>query len=101
MAATNEQVQAYVEQRVRPRCEQIRALYLQCKDDKAAIDDVYANLIDNPNWADTHTGNPPHLLTPADVLSWNAFVTGFIAFVEGDANYAKVLQGCVRPPLGG
>lgn len=99
MAATNEQVQAYVNERVRPWSEQLRAVYLQAKDHKAAIDDVYANLTDNPTWDDAHDGNPPHLLLPSDVLAWNAFVTEFIDLVEGDANYAKVLQACVRPPL--
>lgn len=96
MAASNEQVQAYTDQRVRPRCEQIRALYLACKDDKSAIDDVYANLTDSPDWTDTRTDNPPHLMVPNDVLAWNAFISGFVSFVEGDANYAKVAQGCVR-----
>lgn len=98
-AATNAQVQQYVNSRVRPRCEQIRALYLAIKDDKAAIDDIYANLTNNPNWADSHDQNPPHLMTPNDVLAWNAFISGFIDFVEANANYAVVLDGCVRPAV--
>lgn len=96
MPASNAQVQTFVNDRVRPWSERARALYLQAKDHKAAIDDVYANLTDSPDWTDTHNGNPPHLLTPSDVLAWNAFVSAFIDFVEGDANYAKVLQACVR-----
>jgi hypothetical protein len=99
MAATNEQVQAYVNERVRPWSESIRAAYLQAKDHKAAIDDVYANLTNSPTWDDSNSSNPPHLLTPDDVLAWNAFVTAFIGFVEGDSNYAKILDACVRPPL--
>lgn len=109
MAATNAQVQSYVNERVRPRCEEIRALYLRCKDDKANSDDVYANLNGTPDWTDTRADAPPTLLTPNDVLAWNTFIDGFIKFVEGtfisqaDANtasaqYAVVLQGCVRPP---
>ena len=101
MPATNAQVQQYVNDRVRPWSESLRAAYLQAKDHKAAIDDVYANVADAAStWADGHTGNPPHLLTKADVLAWNAFVTGFIAFVEGDANYSKALQACVRTVSG-
>lgn len=96
MPASNAQVQAFVDQRVRPRCEAIRNLYLACKDDKAVIDDVYANLTDSPTWTDGRTDNPPHLLVPNDVLAWNAFITEFIAFVEGDGNYAAVVDACVR-----
>ena len=40
--ATNEQVQAFVNERVRVRAEQIRALVLAMEDDKAVIDDIYA-----------------------------------------------------------
>lgn len=108
-AATNAQVQAFVNNRVRSRCEQIRALYLACKDDKAVFDDVYANLTNSPTWTDVRPDSPPHLLTPADLLAWNTFVTGLIALVEGGntsdmaaagPQYAKVLQGCVRAPAG-
>lgn len=98
MAATNAQVQQYVNERVRPSSELFRKVYLLCKDHKAAIDDVYANLTDNPTWADTRTDAPPTLLDANDVLAWNAFVSAFITFVEGDANYAAVLDACVRAP---
>lgn len=109
MAATNEQVQQYVNERVRPRSEQIRALYLLCKDDKGSFDDVYANLTDSPDWTDARTDAPPHLLTPSDVLAWNTFVTGFIALVEGtfnnvseangvSAQYPIIVEACVRAP---
>lgn len=113
MAATNAQVQAYVDQRVRPRCEQIRALYLAVKDDKASFDDIYANLNNAPTWDDSRSDNPPHLLTPGDVLGWNTFITGLIALVEGTAfengagdeaaacanaatQYPVVVKSCVR-----
>lgn len=106
-AASNAQVQQYVDERVRPRCEEIRALYQRCKDDKATIDDVYANLTSAPTWDDSRDDNPPHFLTPADVLAWNTFINGIISLVEGtfadvgaanapSAQYQKVLQGCVR-----
>ncbi len=105
MRATDQQVQQFVNDRVRQRCEQIRALYLACKDDKAAIDDVYQALSVSPTWGDVRTDAPAHLMTPGDVLAWNAFITGFIALVEGGnvadmqaaaAQYPKVLQGCIR-----
>lgn len=108
MAATNEQVQQYANERVRPRCEQIRNLYLACKDDKATIGDVYANLTNAPDWTDSRPDAPPRLLTPNDVLAWNTFITQFIALVEGTfadvgaansaaAQYPVVQQACVRP----
>lgn len=96
--ATDAQVQQFANERVRVRAEQIRALYLACKDDKAAIDDVYAALTQaNPTWADERTDAPPHLLTGDDVLAWNAFITAFVALVEGSADYPRVLAACVRP----
>jgi hypothetical protein len=108
--ATNAQVQRFADDRVRPRCEQIRALYLACKSDKASIDDIYANLTqDNPPdpWTDGRADNPAHLLTSSDVLSVNAFITGFIALIEGgdvndmtnaSAQTSKVLAACLRVP---
>lgn len=107
-AATNAQVQQYVNDRVRPRAEQIRALYLACKDDRAAFDDIYTNLTNSPTWDDSNSSNPPHLLTPSDVLAWNTFLYGLVAFVEGTltndnkaeaaAQYPVILQACVRAP---
>ena len=101
-AATDQQVQTYVDTRVRVRAEQIRALYLSCKDDKGLIDDVYTALTEpTPTWTDRRTDGPPHLLTPADVLAWNAFVTAWIALIEGAeaGDYAAVLKACVQPVL--
>lgn len=111
MAATNAQVQQYVNERVRPWAERARALYLEAKDHKAAIDDVYANLTDNPTWQDQRADAPAHLLTPSDVLAWNTFITGLVALVEGGAGAAEacaaapaqwpvVLDACVRPVNG-
>jgi hypothetical protein len=97
MAATNQQVQQYVNERVRVRAEQIRSLVLAMEDDKAAIDDVYANLTDSPDWTDERTDGPPYLLTPSDVLAFNAFITDSIAALKNHASYAVVMQGCVRP----
>jgi|SRR3990167_2432201 len=108
MAATNAQVQAYADLRVRRRAEDIRNLYIAIKDDKAVIDDVYANLIDNPTWTDQRGDNPPHLLTPNDVLAYNTFMDMFIAFIEGTltdqnknsgaAQYPVIKGTCVRAP---
>lgn len=108
MAANNAQVQSYVNERVRPRCEEIRNLYLRCKDDKNTIGDVYDNLQNGGDgkdgeWTDQRSDNPPHLMTPSDVLAWNTFIDGFIKLVEGtfsekeaSQNFPVVLKSCVR-----
>lgn len=108
--ASDQQVQAYVDSRVRPRCEIIRKLYLLVKDDSATIDDVYAALTQpTPTWTDNRPDFPPHLLTPSDVLAWNTFIVGFTKLVEGTfanvgeangaaAQYPVILDACVRSP---
>ena len=99
MSATNAQVQSFVNERMRPHCELIRNLYLSLKDDQAVIDDVYANVSDNPTWTDTRSDAPPHLITPNNVLAYNAFMVDFIAFIEsgdGAGNYPVVVDSCVR-----
>jgi hypothetical protein len=74
MAASDLQVQQFVDQRIRPHAELVRALALAFDDDIAAIDDVYAALTAaNPTWADNRTDGPPHLLTASDVIDINAF----------------------------
>ena len=98
MAATNAQVQAFVDQRVRVRAEQIRALVLALQDDRAAIDDVYAACAaQSPTWTDDRTDGPPHLLAPSDVLAYNTFAADVITALTGDAQYSVVLKACVRP----
>jgi predicted TPR repeat methyltransferase len=108
MAATNEQVQTYVNERFRVRAEQFRAIYLAAKDDKAVMDDVYANVNDGGStFSDTRTDGPPHLITRTDVLAYNTFLERFIAFIEGTltdlnkneaAGQWPVMQdACVRP----
>lgn len=114
MAATNAQVQQWSNERTRPRCEQIRHLLLAMEDDNASIDDVYANLTDNPDWTDSRTDAPSHLLTPSNLLAINAFSDNLAKIIRGDlagendatkaaavdavANQlAIVFDACVRP----
>ena len=112
MAASDAQVQAYSDQRVRPRCEQLRNLLVAIADDKATIDDIYAALTaPSPTWIDARDDFPPHLLTGNDVLAWNTFITGmqklqagtFADLTEANsfaAQWAIILKACVRPVLG-
>lgn len=97
--ATNPQVQTYVNERIRVRAEQVRALVLLMQDDKAAIDDVYAACSQpSPTWTDGRADGPPHLLAPADVLSYNSFITAAIANLHDAADYPTILKACVRAP---
>ena len=98
MAATDAQVQQYVNERVRVRAEQVRTLLNALVDDKAAIDDVYANVSDSEStWTDQRTDAPPYLLTRNDVLAYNTFITALIPHIRDAADYPAVLKACVRP----
>lgn len=96
--ATDQQVQQFVNERIRVRAEQCRALLTSMLDDKAAIDDVYAACAQaNPTWTDNRTDGPPHLLGPQDVLAYNSFITALIPNIRDAADYAAVKKACVRP----
>jgi hypothetical protein len=102
-AANNTQVQRFVNERMRVRCEQIRALYLAIKDDISVIDDIYNALNQpTPTWIDDRPDGPPHLLVPSDVLAFNAAIHAFVNLVEGGdtsafaGQYPIILKSCVR-----
>lgn len=98
--ATDQQVQQYVNERLRVRAEQLRSLLNSLLDDKAAIDDVYEHCSGANNvaatWADNRSDGPPHLLGPNDVLAYNAFITALIPNIRDAADYAAVAKACVR-----
>ena len=98
MAATNQQVQTFANERVRPWSELMRSVYLLAKDHKANLGDVYDNLTNSPNWTDSRTDGPPHLLVPNDILAFNTFITDIIAAIEGNAQWPIIQKACVRPP---
>lgn len=94
--ATDDQIQRYVNERVRKRSEQIRALLLAMEDDKSAIADVYEALTDAPTWTDSRQDGPPHILTKDDVLAWNAFITDIISNMRNNAQLPIIFKSCVR-----
>lgn len=106
MAATNQQVQVYVDTRIRPRAEQFRNLVLACADDKTAIEDVFAAATQPTNWTDQRADGPPHLLALSDILVYNSIVSLFAKFVAGTAtsqdvadfagNWPVFQHACVR-----
>ncbi len=98
-AATDAQVQGYVDSRIRPMAYAARALKIALDDHIAAIDDVYAALAaQNPTWEDDRPDAPPHFLTPSDVLAINTFMNNIRDAIRDNAQYAVVLKACVQPP---
>jgi hypothetical protein len=96
MPATNQQVQNFVDTRIRPHSELARELTLVFDDDRAVIDDVYENLNNNPTWTDGRTDGPPHLLTPGDVLAINAFMEDIRLAMANHDSWPIILKACVR-----
>lgn len=112
-AATNAQMQAYSDQRIRPMAEGIRNVFLLAQDHQAVIDDVYARAVSNDRWNDARTDGPPHLLmsgnsaSPDDILNFNTALVRILQFKNGtfanvnEANefaalWAVLQDACVR-----
>jgi hypothetical protein len=99
MPATDQQVQQWADQRVRPRAEQIRALYNALVSDIATVEDVYqACIAQSPTWADGRQDGPPHLLAPADVLSMNTLAHAIKDAIDNSGQWATVQKSCVTAP---
>lgn len=97
MAASDLQVQNFVDQRVRVHCELARQLALAYDSDIASVDDIYAALTaPSPTWTDDRKDGPPHLLTPSDVLAINSFMHDIRDAIKNNPQYAVVLKACVR-----
>lgn len=98
MAANDQQVQQFVDQRIRPICEMIRSLELATADTLAEIDDVYNALnVGSPTWSDARNDGPPHLMLPSDVLAMNSMLHDLLTAIQGNGQYAIMRKGCVRP----
>lgn len=113
-SATDQQMQQFANERLRPRAEQFRALIAALRDDKDAIDDVYARAVSNSRWDDARSDGPPHLLqsgdsaNPDDMLNYNTFCASLLDIIDGvgtdatnaaalRANWAVLVDACVRP----
>lgn len=106
MPATDQQMQTYCDERIRPRAEQCRSLVNALRDDKVAIDAAYDRAANGTAWADARTDGPPKLLASADVLTFNTVMTLLLKCVDGTAtaqdvadlnsNWAAFQAACVR-----
>lgn len=111
--ATDRQMQAYADQRIRVFAEKFRSLLAEARDHKTAVDDCYSRAAGSSRWSDARTDGPPRLLQagnsaePDDFLNFNAFISLFIDFADGNLNltnlndlpalWAVLDNACVRP----
>ncbi len=94
--ATNEQVQQFSDYRVRPRCEQARALVTLMADDIASIEDIYNALnVQSPTFTDSRN-DVPHKALPSDILAINSFLHDVHDYIAAHGQYAIVQKLCVR-----
>lgn len=113
--AQDAQMQAWGDNRYRPRAESARDLLIALRDDKALIEDVY-NRASNGEWAweDARVDVPQKLLS-ANMLHHNTFATLMIQLFDqsGESTndkaalvdqirgiWPEVLTACVRPAAG-
>lgn len=97
MAASDAQVQAWSDQRSRPRSEQIRDLYNSLVLDIAQIDDVYAACTaQSPTWTDQRRDSPPHLLGPSDILAINSMAHAIKDAIDSNGGMPVILKAIVR-----
>jgi hypothetical protein len=104
--ATDQQMQAFADQRMRVRAEQCRAIVNALRDDKAAIDSVYDRAANGAAWNDARADGPPKLLASQDVLTYNAVASLLLKCVDGTAsvqdvsdlhaNWAPFMAACAR-----
>ena len=94
--ASDQQIQNWVDQRVRPRCETTVALVAAYDEDRAEVDDIYQTLNDNPTWTDNRTDGVPHLAIPSDILAENAFEEDVRTFMKAHASWPVIERLCVR-----
>lgn len=105
--ATDAQMQAYADQRLRPRAEQARALVASLRDDKASIEDIFDRAQNGDPWNDARTDGPPSLLVSQDMLVYNSVAVLLLKCVDGtatlqevadlNANWSQFMSACVRP----
>jgi hypothetical protein len=99
--ATDHQVQVFVDERIRPRCEAARNLAAAMLDDIAEISSVYAALTQqSPTWTDSRSDGPPNLALPSDVLAINSFIHDISTAITTNAQWAIVQKLCIRPVTG-
>src|SRR5437870_3903909 len=97
-AATDTQVQSFVNNYVRIHAERTRALVAAFDAAIAVIDDVYTALnVPAPTWSDQRPDGPPHLAEPADVLGYNGFIHDVRDYIKAHGQWPIIQKLCVKP----
>jgi hypothetical protein len=100
-AATNAQVQQFCDERIRPHCELLRALFAIVEDDRNAMADVLLNVNDAlSTWQDTRQDAPATLLVKADIQKYKRVCDDLIALKTTGSisdEWPTVISACVRP----
>ena len=89
MAATNAQVQQFVNSDVRPSCSEIVAWVERRENEIATAGDIYANLTATSpptTWVDSNPNNAPHAMAPGDYVNWNAFMVNLTNIITGSTS---------------
>jgi hypothetical protein len=105
--ASDEQMQKFTDERIRPAAESFRGGVNKARDDKAAIETVFNRANGGAAWNDARIDGPPKLAESSDILVYNSIVSLWLKFVDGTAttqdsidfhaNWPIFQQMCVRP----
>ena len=71
-AASNSQVQAFVDGRTRPSCGNLLSWVLGALEDHENFDDIYANLTSGTPWTDSPASGVPHVALASDIINAEA-----------------------------
>jgi hypothetical protein len=107
MAATNEQMQKFADERIRVRAEQFRKILIAISDDKTASVEVLARAASGEAWTDDRKDGPPKLLDSADFLAFDAVISALLKCAAGAATVDDIKamndgwpifqRACVQP----
>lgn len=97
MQVTDAQIQAFVDQKIRPQSEAMRNLANTLTNEIAMIDDIYATVSQpSTTWTDARTDGVPHLATPANILAYNALIHRVRDAIINDPEYHTIQSLCVK-----
>jgi hypothetical protein len=100
---TNEQAQLIINESIRPRCEQIRALKANLENDLALLSGEGGTFFDVSNggvgstYTDLRGNTVPLLLTAADVVDIRAKIIGLLNVLQAASAMDSINRACVRP----
>jgi hypothetical protein len=97
--ATDQQMQAFADTRVRQRAEQFRTAVNALRDDKTAIESVYDRAANGAAWNDARIDGPPKLLTSADMLTFNTVATLLLKAIDGTATSQDITSLAANWPV--